>query len=231
MLEVPASQLHAMTDRDPSREAGEGDDAPRPSRDERVPPVRSAPAGRPASPDLTDEQEIVERAKSGDIKAFECLIQWSSSRVLGFLVRWLQDRALAEDVFQEATTRAFLHIGSLRRGERFRPWFFRIAVNRAKTHARKRATLEARETGIVEEGTEDEATRSPWLRREAAALVEHALKTLSPTDRQILLLRFGEELSLREIAEVLGSSELVIKMRVFRARARFRRAVRCAEEE
>jgi RNA polymerase sigma-70 factor, ECF subfamily len=179
--------------------------------------------------DLESEHDLVERARGGDLDAFELLLRAHADRVLAFLVRWLRNRALAQDAFQEAATRAFLHLDQLRRGASFRAWFVRIAVNRAKTQLARRARDEARE-----DAGELVALRvAPSSEAQLAAgnTLERALARLSAPDRQVLLLRFAEEMTMAEIAEALGVVELVVKMRVSRARRRFRLAVQQIEEE
>src|SRR5690349_14492093 len=61
-----------------------------------------------------NEDQAIERARRGDRDAFERLLRVHADRLLGFLVRWLRNRQLAEDVFQEAAILAFQHITHLR---------------------------------------------------------------------------------------------------------------------
>jgi RNA polymerase sigma-70 factor, ECF subfamily len=184
---------------------------------------KSRNAAPPAS-----EGEAVTRAQGGDLDAFSWLLAQHAPRVLAFLRRWTRSAALANDVFQEASIRAFRGLHRLRRGAPFRPWFYAIAVNRAKTRRadddrrRERDTeLRAHTADRVEAGS---------LALEARQVLDAALAMLSASDRELLLLRFAEELTIEEVAQVLGAPGFVVKMRLSRARKRFREAVRKLEE-
>jgi len=167
---------------------------------------------------LLDERREIALARAGDVDAFETLVRAHADAVYGFLVRWLQDRELARDVFQEATLRCYRSVHRLDVDAPFRPWLLRIAINRAKTLAAR-----SRARGTIELPSSVEASvPSGENRVEAAATLERVLAELSPADRQILLLRFVEGLSMREVGNVLRVPEVVAKMRLSRARRRFR---------
>lgn len=175
----------------------------------------------------SSEQDLIERARAGDVDAFEGLIRGHASRVLSFLTRWLGNRAAAEDVFQEAAIRAFMSLHRLRPGAAFRPWFFRIAINRAKTHAEargRRAESEHAWSSAPQRRVAESVSVSDPL--DTRQVLEQALGLMSEDDRKLLLLRFAEELTVAEIGGVLRLPEFVVKMRIFRARKRFREAVR-----
>lgn len=167
-----------------------------------------------------DEQGLIERARAGESRAFDALVRREANRVFGFLVRWLGDRALAEDAFQEATLRAFRSFQRLRPGAPFRPWFFRIAINRGKTLLSRRAKVRQREEQSGRLGPT--AVPSGETALELRGLLEETLARLSPSDRQILVLRFIDGSSIAEISTMLDVPGFVTKMRLSRARKRFR---------
>src|SRR5947207_3396722 len=86
---------------------------------------------RPAPPSRTD-QELVELAKQGRQRAFRELHNRYERRVLRFIYDYLGDATAARDVTQEAFAKAFAAIDTLRAGENFRSWLFRIARNVAR---------------------------------------------------------------------------------------------------
>lgn len=173
-----------------------------------------------------DEPQAIQLAKAGTREGFEWLLRRHVNAVFGFLVRWLGDRQLAEEAFQDAAVCANRSIHHLEIGRPFRPWFFRIAVNRAKTHLE---TIARTASAPLEH--EHGATPSLANRLEAKSTLERALEQIRPTDRQLLLLRFGEELSIAEVADIVDAPPLVVQMRVSRARKRFRAAVSAIERE
>jgi RNA polymerase sigma-70 factor, ECF subfamily len=177
----------------------------------------------------TITEEIV-RARDGDLGAFESLVRRHEERVYSFLARWLGDQAAAADVLQETILAAFRNIKKFDARMAFRPWFFRIAVNAAKMHrrARLRDQRHRSEWEHAPIGPMPRSTVTAQLR--AIATLEQGLGALSRSDRQLILLRFAEEMTVKEISQVLKTPEFVVKMRVHRARIRFRDAVRSAEE-
>ncbi len=190
--------------------------------------------GRRSGDEATDPQleetRCLAQAKRGDLRAFENLVRCHESRVFSFLVRWLGDRSTAEDVLQEATIKAFRKLDQLDANAAFRAWFFRIAINEAKVLVRKQAR----------DGKRGEEWASAWNNSEdqeitarigALDRLEIGLIALKPADRLLLLLRFAEEMSFAELSAVLGTAELVLKMRISRARKRFRRAISEGEQE
>lgn len=169
------------------------------------------------------EQELVEQAIHGDLHAFESLMRAYERRLYSLLYRWLQDRSAAEDVLQETTLRTYRALGKFRSGQPFKPWLFRIAINEAKTHVRKQAK-HRRQTQELDVDPMAKAVSQTGKMRVIATL-ELGLTSISMDDRQLLLLRFAEELSLAEISQMLEVPEFVLKMRLHRARQRFRQAL------
>ncbi len=174
---------------------------------------------------LGAEQEatLTEQARQGDVVAFEKLLRLHGPAVFSFLVRWFGDRARAEDVFQEASLAAFRSLSSFKPGARLKPWLFAIAVNQAKKHVRGSKRRVAREQLWFEE--QPTAAQPAERGLSAARELERGLTRVAPEHRQVLLLRFAEDMSHAEIATVLGVPEFVVKMRVSRARRYFARAL------
>ena len=135
-------------------------------------------------------------------------------------------REVAEDLFQEVWIRV-LRRGAQYNGEaRFDTWIFTIARNLVIDLSRKRTMASLDE---MREGGEDEwpfeiieDSPSPFQQfqgREDAAEVAHVLQTLEPSYREVLTLRFHEEMSLDEIAGVTGAPLSTVKSRLYRGLA------------
>ncbi|NOU69230.1 sigma-70 family RNA polymerase sigma factor [Paenibacillus sp. LMG 31461] len=86
---------------------------------------------------LDEQQELVQRARSGDREAFGELVRYHRSKALGWANTIAQDSSIAEDIVQEALIRAFLHMGTLMNPERFIPWLQRIVRNQAYMKMRR----------------------------------------------------------------------------------------------
>jgi RNA polymerase sigma-70 factor (ECF subfamily) len=176
------------------------------------------------------EEELVERAHAGDREAFGELLQLYQRRVYSFVRRlvWRQDEAV--EVAQEVFLQAYKSRQRFRPGRPFRPWLFRIAVNTAHNHIRKRARSEepqplaAHDVGLWHVPVAD--AEETLVRRDQLRIIGAAMEKLRPRDRALLLLRFGEGLSFAELSEVYGEVQSVLKMRVHRALSRLRQAAK-----
>jgi RNA polymerase sigma-70 factor, ECF subfamily len=171
-----------------------------------------------------DEGLLIERARSGDARAFSELVRAHEERLFAFLARWLADRAAAEDVLQDATVRALASMTRFRPDAPFRPWLFRIAINEAKDYLRRQER--ARRRGEVWEAEcveRQPRTITGEIRMQET--IELGLGALKERDRRLILLRFGEDMTLSEMSQVLGVPTPILRMQVHRARERFRKVV------
>ena len=164
---------------------------------------------------LGEEHLLIRGAQEGDRQAFARLVE----RYWDGLYRWLyhlaHDCHTAEDLAQEAFLKALNGLHTFRPGTNFRAWLFRIAHNAfANQHraARPRGPLPD-DLPAAEQGPADEA-----LSRESLQRLADAVAALPTEYRAALLLRVDEELSFRQIADVLGITEETARWRVFKAR-------------
>ena len=149
---------------------------------------------------------------------FERLYAAEAQGLFAFLAYRTGDRALAEDLLADAFERA---LRSRRRFDRRRgsgkTWLYAIALNLLRDHAR-RAAAEGRALGRVDEPEAPDAFAGVE-RREA---LERALGRLSPEEREAIALRFGADLSVPEMAKVLGEPLTTVEGRVYRALRKLR---------
>ena len=159
----------------------------------------------------------------GDVQSWEELFTRYSAAVFGYLHRMSEDRHLAEDLTSETFYRAMRALDGFRGDSSMKTWLLRIARNlyldRKKRDERSSSLEDLEERGMVPMagGADPE---SQLIRDEESEAAWRALRALPEDDRSILLLSAQEELSCREIAEVLGISVTAVKTRIFRARRR-----------
>lgn len=142
--------------------------------------------------------------------------------VFAFLAYRTGDRALAEDLLAdtfEAAFRASRRFDRRRGSER--TWLTTIALNRLRDHARRRAA-EARAYERVSAGPTADPADIDFAAVADRDLVMRGLATLSDEERECLALRFGGDLTLKEIARVLGEPESTVEARVYRALRKLR---------
>lgn len=162
--------------------------------------------------DVADERLLVEAAQR-DPNRFAELYEYNFHRVYAFVARRVRDRAEAEDVTAEVFHQALSSLGRFEwRGVPFVAWLLRIATNiladrRQRTSKHQGLELEASE--IAEPGAED--------RFEQRAMLFQLVDLLPDDQRLVILRRFVDQKSVREIAQEMGRSEGAVKQLQFRA--------------
>jgi RNA polymerase sigma-70 factor, ECF subfamily len=170
------------------------------------------------------DRDLVAAARQRDASAFEALLRPLIEPGYRLAYSMLQRREEAEDAVQEAALNAWRHIHRLsEETETLRPWFFAIVVNQCRMARRSRWWSVIRQAELADRM---EHAEERWVGR---LDVLRALGTLSPGDRAALWLRFGEDLTIEQVATVLGVSPSAAKARVYRAAGRLRPAVRLGE--
>jgi len=172
------------------------------------------------------DQQLVQRAQRGDLRAFDLLVLKYQGRIAALVSRYVSDAGEVEDVTQEAFIKAYRALGKFRGDSAFYTWLYRIAANTAKNHlvAKGRrpgahATIEDAE-GFDEGGMLSESASPEALAMggELAEVVESALKALPDELKAALMLREFDGLSYDDIADVLGCPVGTVRSRIFRAR-------------
>ena len=151
---------------------------------------------------------------------FERLYEREAEGLYGFLAYRTGDRALAEDLLADTFERALRSRGKFdrRRGSE-RNWLYTIALNLLRDHAR-RAAAENRAVERQTAGPPESASRGLDVGdREALRL---AMDTLADEEREAIALRFGADLTVPEIAKVLGEPLTTVEGRVYRALRKLR---------
>jgi RNA polymerase sigma-70 factor (ECF subfamily) len=161
------------------------------------------------------------RAREGDLDAFEDLVRRYQADVWRFAQHFTRDRALAEDVTQEAFLRAFRFLGTFRGDAKFTSWLFRIARNCAMDAVRARTVHLDREPAPPADPAD------PQARLELQA----ALDAVSDEHREPFLLIEVFGLSYQEAADVLGVRVGTVKSRMHRARKAMMGALAVDEED
>jgi len=184
----------------------------------------------------TNDTELVQRAKAGELDAFEVLTSRHEQRVYSLAMRMMRQEQDAEDVTQQTFLSALEGLSSFRGDASFSTWLLRIASHAALKVIRKRKGLE---TVSLEAATEESEgfdhiphpeyiadwRQSPEQlveRHETQRLLDEALDRLDEKHRLVFLLRDVEGFSIRETAEALGLSEANTKVRLLRARLQLR---------
>jgi RNA polymerase sigma-70 factor (ECF subfamily) len=182
----------------------------------------------------TDE-ELLCAYREGEGEALRLLIERYRAPLFGFLVRFLGDRAAAEDVFQEAFLQVHLSADSFDPERRLKPWLFTIAANKGRDWLRKQRRQAATELSTpVSSGDGStemvDLLEGPGLAPEVdlddselSTQVRHAVDDLPDHLREILLLAYFQRFNYNQIAEVLDIPLGTVKSRLHSAVAAFKR--------
>lgn len=171
---------------------------------------------------MTDERELIRRAKKGDSDAFRLLVEEYQTAVYRLALRMCGESG-AEDAAQEAFVAAWRGLPRFRGECRFSTWLYRLTTNAAIDYLRREQ--KQRTDGDLDDLPLADDSPSPQEqaeRSETQQRVRKALAALSEEHRQILLLRYMQELDYGEIAQALHISEGTVKSRINRAKARLR---------
>lgn len=170
---------------------------------------------------MADESDILDAIARGDHhRAYVLVARAYYVRGYGLAHRLVRDATLADDVMQEAMLQVYQGLRTIKHPERLRAWVMAIVAHRALDELRRRAR--ARQL-FVYDGDDDGAAAAPsaearMLAREDERLLEEVLDTLGRGVREVVILRAREELSFKQIGEIL-------EIEPDAARARYDRAL------
>jgi len=169
----------------------------------------------------SDERALIEAAQN-DPGRFAALYEQNFDRVYAYVARRIHDRSETQDLTAHVFQQALANIGKFKwRGAPFITWLYRIAANAIADHVRKKSG-ELTETELAARSS----VNSDLEQVERRARVFKAVETLPEDQRKVILLRFGEEKSIREIASDLKRSEGAIKQLQFRGLENLRARLR-----
>lgn len=171
---------------------------------------------------MMEEKDLTCRAARGDAEAFRQLVEAYQTPAYRLAARMCGPDS-AEDVTQEAFLAAWRALPEFRGDCRFSTWLYRLVSNAAIDCLRREK--KHRDTGDVDDLELPDGGPSPQEQAERSDTrdaVRRALDRLSPEHRQVLLLRFMQELDYGEIARALDVSEGTVKSRINRAKSKLR---------
>lgn len=183
---------------------------------------------------ISDEQ-LLAQYQEGDKAAFSELMRRYEKELYNFLLRFLGQASLAEDVYQETFLQVHLSAETFNIERRFRPWLYTIAANKARDMLRSRARRPTVQlsTGPNEEDTlgslwdnlmrEEETPVTIFDANQQQALVREVVGKLPDHLREIIVLAYFNQLSYKEMADTLKIPLGTVKSRLHSAVAAFSR--------
>lgn len=178
-----------------------------------------------------DDADLVRATLEGDPEAFQVLVERHQARLFALVGHYVRGQAEAEDLVQDAFLKAYSKLSSFQLQASFSTWLHRIAVNTALDLLKRRGrnpvtAVEDPEQVAPDDGGSLPAPGAELEREEVATITRRTLEELPELFRTVLVLREFEERSYLEIAEILDISIGTVESRLFRARARFKEALK-----
>jgi RNA polymerase sigma-70 factor (ECF subfamily) len=184
---------------------------------------------------VENDQQLVERVRKGDPRAFDLLVLKYQHKIYGLISRYVQDADEVQDVAQEAFIKAYRALPRFRGDSAFYTWLYRIAINTAKNHLVSRARrppgsdIEVEDAEHYDGATalrDIESPENALFGAELKAVVERAIADLPEDLRTAVTLREFDGLSYEDIADVMDCPVGTVRSRIFRAREAIDKQVR-----
>ncbi|HEY8363147.1 MAG TPA: sigma-70 family RNA polymerase sigma factor [Tissierellaceae bacterium] len=171
--------------------------------------------------ELNKEKDLVKRLKKGHEEAYVEVINLYGNRLLKTCYLILKDRHETEDVVQETFFRLFRQIDSFKENSSIYTWIYQIALNLCRDRLKA-----GKDTALFESIAEsDEKVEDTVIESIDRDILRKELKNLDDLYREVLILFYYEELSIKEISKILNEKEGTIKSRLSRGRTLLKKAI------
>jgi RNA polymerase sigma-70 factor (ECF subfamily) len=177
--------------------------------------------------DRLEENVLLLRCRVGDRDALSELISRYSRRLRYFIGHLSDSPEMTEDIFQDTWVRVIGKMHTLRNIESFTTWLYRIARNTAFQQLRRKKRSYELDDNLLVPDEPPSDVFSP----EDAARIHDGLKRLHPVHREVLALRFLEQMSYQQVADVLGCNLNTVKSRIFYAKLALRKEMEAKNEK
>ncbi len=174
------------------------------------------------------DKEIIQKILSGNLDAYELLVNRYADQILNLCYRYLNSREEAEDATQDVFLKAYRALKNWEPRAKFKTWLFRIAINHCLNIVRrqKKVPFQGLEEGEGERDVLNKMTgysagasgEEILMSEQQNNFIRNALWQLPENQRQVIILYYYQELSYEEISEVLDVSISSIESRLFRAK-------------
>ena len=153
----------------------------------------------------TDDKKLFDLWVKGDSRGFAGLYDKYKNRVFGFLMRLTGDREIAEDILQDTFVAALRNIGQFDRSRNFLSWVFGIAHKRTIDYFRHAKVETEHQNDLGRSvGSRLDAPDDRITNKDLRQVINDAVETLEPSQREVFLLREMGDVPFKEIAEIMN---------------------------
>ncbi|MBN1764627.1 MAG: sigma-70 family RNA polymerase sigma factor [Sedimentisphaerales bacterium] len=167
-----------------------------------------------------DYPRLVIESRNGDHTSRDLLAQKVQSDIRPYVYRMLYNKELTDDITQETLLKVFELIHTIREPEKFRCWLYRMARGKVQLCFRYKKKFDMSKATIADDYMSDNTMNglTQLIQEELSEAIVNAMDTLKESHRDILVLRIYQNLSYKEIAEILSCSSLAAKVQFYRAK-------------
>lgn len=166
-----------------------------------------------------NESDLIINIQNGDSDSFRKLYDLYKNRVVRMAYLITGNQASAEDVAQEAFVKCYFEIGKLQNPECFKTWFCRLLVRTAWKHvANEKRNVPVQDIFENSKMAEEKSIEQLYLDAEASNILYRQIQKLDKKKQTTVMLFYYSELSIKEIAQVMGCLEGTVKSRLYFAR-------------
>ncbi|MFK7733442.1 MAG: RNA polymerase sigma factor RpoE [Pseudomonadales bacterium] len=178
-------------------------------------------------PSSQSDQQLVQRVKKGDKRAFDLLVVKYQHKILALVARYVRDSGDVQDVTQEAFIKAYRALPKFRGDSQFYTWLYRIAINTAKNHLMAKgrrppgSDIDVQDAEYFESAGQLKVIENPenqLFGTELKEIVNKAISQLPEDLRTAVTLREFDGLSYEDIADIMDCPVGTVRSRIFRAR-------------
>lgn len=172
---------------------------------------------------LSDEELIKIIVEQGKTGMYGILYDRYADKVYRKCLSFEKDRDAAQDLAHDILIKVFVQLAKFESRSRFSTWLYSITYNYCVEYIRKKSKLQTSQ--LDEERDDFTDTDDPaFLEMQSEALAQ-ALQKVSPEDKMILLMKYQDDISIKELMTILNISESAVKMRLARARGRVKEII------
>jgi len=172
---------------------------------------------------VEEDLKLVDQVLKGNIDSFNILVNKYELSILKFTYNMIRDKEAAEDITQEVFIIVYKKIYTYNREYKFSSWVFQIARNKCIDFMRKyKRVYEANIDNEKDNSSKDISPEAMAELRETKREIQKFINTLEEIDREILVLRYSEEITFIEMAVILNINKATIKRRYYKIRERYK---------
>jgi RNA polymerase sigma-70 factor (ECF subfamily) len=170
--------------------------------------------------DIDQDSRLIIRILKGEREAYAEIVDEYKMPIFNLAYRMIGDRFEAQDLAQEAFLNAYKNLADFDVQKPFFPWLYTIALNLIRNHLKKKRPLvmgHIERTHFVEEKNLADNAETQLVEHQKREKISQAIQQLPLIHREVIILRYYQEFSFKEIADILDVSLSAAKMRVYRA--------------